>query len=163
VFANKFGDVYLFQFNNSNLYELPRISSVPTSDGVSFARYDHSLTDTLRSVYPIGTTGTRLVKIDNPFITTNYASTNTEPNQNYEDYVWKYFQEHKTYTLINRGFPELDVGDIVHIYVNYYEEDGVTIAHTLNKRCIVVSNRIDYTGGIRGETVVLEWDIVLGD
>lgn len=163
TFHNLFSGVYLFQFNNENLLELPRIGSVPVSDGIDYARYNHTTNDTERGLYPVGATGTRLIKIDNPFVTVNFAGSNTEPNKLFGRYVWDYYQEHKTYTLINRGFPELDVGDIVHLYVHYYEDDGETIAYTLDKRCIVMSNKISYDGAIRGETKVLEWDIVLGE
>jgi hypothetical protein len=170
-FTNYYNGVYLFQFNNSNLLELPRISTVPISDGISYAQYNHMTNVTERGLYPISATGKRLINVNNPFVTVGFLesqggapSTDAEPNKLFGRYVWDYYQEHKVYTLINRGYPELDVGDIVHLYVKYYEEDGATIAHEpLSKRCIVISNKVSYDGTIRGETAVLEWDIVLDE
>lgn len=171
---NLFDGYYLFQFNNNNTYDLPKIKSVPKSDGIDFANYNHITSATDRTTYrPDGGTGVRLVKIDNPFVTSKFVESQTgvtnddiEPNKNFHIYIGDYYKEQKSYVIVNRGYPELDVGDIVHLYIDYYKddplaEDGVSIEYTLSKRCIVVENKIMYGGTLSGETTLIEWEEVL--
>ena len=162
------GNVYdsdgikLFQFNNDILFSPPNIKSVPKADGVDYARYNIDTNETERKPYPDPAVGTRLIKVDNPFVTTQgNPSTTTNPNTKFGEYIQDYYGEQKTYVLSNRGFVELDVGDIVQIFAEYFDADGESVLYDLKVQGMVVANNISYTGSLKGETTVIGWESII--
>lgn len=154
--------IKLFQFNNSTLYSPPNIKTVPKSDGIDYARYNIETNETERKPYPDPAVGTRLIKVDNPFVTCDNSASLTEPNSKFGEYIHDYYGEQNTYVLSNRGFPELDVGDIIQVYANYYDQDGETVLYFLKVQGMIVGNRISYNGSISGETTMIGWESITG-
>lgn len=152
--------ICLFEFNNSSLYSPPDIRTVPKSDGIDYARYNIDTNETTRKPYPDPAVGTRLIKVDNAFVTTD-TNAATFPNTKFGEYIHDYYGEQNTYVLSNRGFPELDIADIVKIRTEYYDTDGETVLYTLEVQGLVVANRISYNGSIKGETSVLGWQTIV--
>lgn len=155
-------NIRLFQFNNDSIMSPPNIGIVPKSDGIDYARYNIDTNETERKPYPDPAVGSRLVKIDNTMVTTQGTpSTTTKPNDKIGEYISKYYGEQNTYSVSNRGFPELDVGDIVQILSEYYDTTGESVLYTLDVQGLVVSNKIKYNGSIKGETSIIGWQTII--